>query len=141
MSLKEGYGMKRENNKIIKVSKIALDYVSTLTEGEMDNLINGKNVFTIKEKSMIIPEKLEEERFDWINEIETLKKYNSTNDAVNYLGSLKLTKIKLVSLGQALNIKISKSITKDRMINIIVNKAVGEKLKIEGLRKGIIKNN
>lgn len=133
--------MKKEYNKIIKVSKIALDYVSTLTEGEMDKLIDGKNVFTIKEKSMIISEKLEEERFDWINEIETLKKYNSTNDAVNYLGSLKLTKIKLVSLGQALNIKISKSITKDRMINIIVNKAVGEKLKIEGLRKGIIKNN
>lgn len=141
MSLKEGYGVKKEYNKIIKVSKIALDYVSTLTEGEMDKLIDGKNVFTIKEKSMIISEKLEEERFDWINEIETLKKYNSTNDAVNYLGSLKLTKIKLVSLGQALNIKISKSITKDRMINIIVNKAVGEKLKIEGLRKGIIKNN
>lgn len=133
--------MKKEYNKIIKVSKIALDYVSTLTEGEMDKLIDGKNVFTIKEKSMIISEKLEEERFDWINEIETLKKYNSTNDAVNYLGSLKLTKIKLVSLGQALNIKISKGITKDRMINIIVNKAVGEKLKIEGLRKGIIKNN
>lgn len=133
--------MKKEYNKIIKVSKIALDYVSTLTEGEMDKLIDGKNVFTIKEKSMIISEKLEEERFDWINEIETLKKYNTTNDAVNYLGSLKLTKIKLVSLGQALNIKISKSITKDRMINIIVNKAVGEKLKIEGLRKGIIKNN
>lgn len=141
MSLKEGYGVKKEYNKIIKVSKIALDYVSTLTEGEMDKLIDGKNVFTIKEKSMIISEKLEEERFDWINEIETLKKYNTTNDAVNYLGSLKLTKIKLVSLGQALNIKISKSITKDRMINIIVNKAVGEKLKIEGLRKGIIKNN
>lgn len=133
--------MKKEYNKIIKVSKIALDYVSTLTEGEMDKLIDGKNVFTIKEKSMIISEKLEEERFDWINEIETLKKYNSTNDAVNYLSSLKLTKIKLVSLGQALNIKISKSITKDRMINIIVNKAVGEKLKVEGLRKGIIKNN
>lgn len=133
--------MKKEYNKIIKVSKIALDYVSTLTEGEMDKLIDGKNVFTIKEKSMIISEKLEEERFDWINEIETLKKYNTTNDAVNYLGSLKLTKIKLVSLGQALNIKISKGITKDRMINIIVNKAVGEKLKIEGLRKGIIKNN
>ena len=141
MSLKEGYGVKKEYNKIIKVSKIALDYVSTLTEGEMDKLIDGKNVFTIKEKSMIISEKLEEERFDWINEIETLKKYNTTNDAVNYLGSLKLTKIKLVSLGQALNIKISKGITKDRMINIIVNKAVGEKLKIEGLRKGIIKNN
>lgn len=133
--------MKKEYNKIIKVSKIALDYVSTLTEVEIDKLIDGKNVFTIKEKSMIISEKLEEERFDWINEIETLKKYNTTNDAVNYLGSLKLTKIKLVSLGQALNIKISKSITKDRMINIIVNKAVGEKLKIEGLRKGIIKNN
>ena len=133
--------MKKEYNKIIKVSKIALDYVSTLTEGEMDKLIDGKNVFTIKEKSMIISEKLEEERFDWINEIETLKKYNTTNDAVNYLSSLKLTKIKLVSLGQALNIKISKGITKDRMINIIVNKAVGEKLKIEGLRKGIIKNN
>ena len=45
---------------------------------------------------------------------------------------------KLRNLGQALGISISKSTKKDNIIAMIVEGCIGNRLKIEGIRKGII---
>ena len=59
-------------------------------------------------------------------------------EAKAYITKLKLNKEKLINLGGALGINIARATKKDNIIAMIVEGSVGNRLKIEGIRKGII---
>ena len=67
-----------------------------------------------------------------------IKQSKDREQASDYLRKLKLTNEGLRNLGQDLGISISKSTKKDKIISMIVDFGVGSRLKIEGIRKGII---
>ena len=67
-----------------------------------------------------------------------MKEFNNREEASEYIRKLKLSNEKLRNLGQALGISISKSTRKDNIIAMIVEGCIGNRLKIEGIRKGII---
>ena len=71
-------------------------------------------------------------------EIEKLKEFNNREEAKAYITKLKLNKEKLINLGGALGINIARATKKDNIIAMIVEGSVGNRLKIEGIRKGII---
>ena len=126
------------DSKILKVMNLAIKYIGKLTEEDLDKLINGNITFAVsdKHKNRLVKEITSEN--DWNNEIKKLKEFNTREEASEYIRKLKLSNEKLRNLGQALGISISKSTKKDNIIAIIVEGCVGNKLKIEGIRRGII---
>lgn len=126
------------DSKILKVMNLAIKYIGKLTEEDLDKLINGNITFAVsdKHKNRLVKEITSEN--DWNNEIKKLKEFNNREEASEYIRKLKLSNEKLRNLGQALGISISKSTKKDNIIAMIVEGCVGNKLKIEGIRRGII---
>lgn len=126
------------DSKILKVMNLAIKYIGKLTEEDLDKLINGNITFAVsdKHKNRLVKEITSEN--DWNNEIKKLKEFNNREEASEYIRKLKLSNEKLRNLGQALGISISKSTRKDNIIAMIVEGCVGNKLKIEGIRRGII---
>lgn len=126
------------DSKILKVMNLAIKYIGKLTEEDLDKLINGNITFAVsdKHKNRLVKEITSEN--DWNNEIKKLKEFNNREEASEYIRKLKLNNEKLRNLGQALGISISKSTKKDNIIAMIVEGCVGNKLKIEGIRRGII---
>ena len=126
------------DSKILKVMNLAIKYIGKLTEEDLDKLINGKITFAVsdKHKNRLVKEITSEN--DWNNEIKKLKEFNNREEASEYIRKLKLSNEKLRNLGQALGISISKSTRKDNIIAMIVEGCIGNRLKIEGIRKGII---
>lgn len=126
------------DSKILKVMNLAIKYIGKLTEEDLDKLINGNITFAVsdKHKNRLVKEITSEN--DWNNEIKKLKEFNTREEASEYIRKLKLSNEKLRNLGQALGISISKSTKKDNIIAMIVEGCVGNKLKIEGIRRGII---
>ena len=125
-------------SKILKVMNLAIKYIGKLTEEDLDKLINGNITFAVsdKHKNRLVKEITSEN--DWNNEIKKLKEFNNREEASEYIRKLKLSNEKLRNLGQAVGISISKSTKKDNIIAMIVEGCVGNKLKIEGIRRGII---
>lgn len=126
------------DSKILKVMNLAIKYIGKLTEEDLDKLIKGDSTFAVsdKHKNRLVKEITSEN--DWNNEIKKLKEFNNREEASEYIRKLKLSNEKLRNLGQALGISISKSTRKDNIIAMIVEGCVGNKLKIEGIRRGII---
>ena len=126
------------DSKILKVMNLAIKYIGKLTEEDLDKLINGNITFAVsdKHKNRLVKEITSEN--DWNNEIKKLKEFNTREEASEYIRKLKLSNEKLRNLGQALGISISKSTRKDNIIAMIVEGCIGNRLKIEGIRKGII---
>lgn len=126
------------DSKILKVMNLAIKYIGKLTEEDLDKLINGNITFAVsdKHKNRLVKEITSEN--DWKNEIKKLKEFNNREEASEYIRKLKLSNEKLRNLGQALGISISKSTRKDNIIAMIVEGCIGNRLKIEGIRKGII---
>lgn len=126
------------DSKILKVMNLAIKYIGKLTEEDLDKLINGNITFAVsdKHKNRLVKEITSEN--DWNNEIKKLKEFNNREEASEYIRKLKLSNEKLRNLGQALGISISKSTKKDNIIAMIVEGCIGNRLKIEGIRKGII---
>ena len=126
------------DSKILKVMNLAIKYIGKLTEEDLDKLINGNITFAVsdKHKNRLVKEITSEN--DWNNEIKKLKEFNTREEASEYIRKLKLSNEKLRNLGQALGISISKSTKKDNIIAMIVEGCIGNRLKIEGIRKGII---
>lgn len=126
------------DSKILKVMNLAIKYIGKLTEEDLDKLINGNITFAVsdKHKNRLVKEITSEN--DWNNEIKKLKEFNNREEASEYIRKLKLSNEKLRNLGQALGISISKSTRKDNIIAMIVEGCIGNRLKIEGIRKGII---
>ena len=126
------------DSKILKVMNLAIKYIGKLTEEDLDKLINGNITFAVsdKHKNRLVKEITSEN--DWNNEIKKLKEFNNREEASEYIRKLKLSNEKLRNLGQALGISISKSTRKDNIIAMIVEGCIGNRLKIEGIRRGII---
>ena len=126
------------DSKILKVMNLAIKYIGKLTEEDLDKLINGNITFAVsdKHKNRLVKEITSEN--DWSNEIKKLNEFNTREEASEYIRKLKLSNEKLRNLGQALGISISKSTRKDNIIAMIVEGCIGNRLKIEGIRKGII---
>ena len=126
------------DSKILKVMNLAIKYIGKLTEEDLDKLINGNITFAVsdKHKNRLVKEITSEN--DWNNEIKKLKDFNNREEASEYIRKLKLSNEKLRNLGQALGISISKSTRKDNIIAMIVEGCIGNRLKIEGIRRGII---
>lgn len=126
------------DSKILKVMNLAIKYIGKLTEEDLDKLINGNITFAVsdKHKNRLVKEITSEN--DWNNEIKKLNEFNTREEASEYIRKLKLSNEKLRNLGQALGISISKSTRKDNIIAMIVEGCIGNRLKIEGIRKGII---
>ena len=126
------------DSKILKVMNLAIKYIGKLTEEDLDKLINGNITFAVSDKHKNRLVKEVESQNDWSNEIKKLNEFNNREEASEYIRKLKLSNEKLRNLGQALGISISKSTRKDNIIAMIVEGCIGNRLKIEGIRKGII---
>lgn len=126
------------DSKILKVMNLAIKYIGKLTEEDLDKLIKGDSTFLVTDKHKNRRVKEVESQNDWSNEIKKLNEFNNREEASEYIRKLKLSNEKLRNLGQALGISISKSTKKDNIIAMIVEGCVGNKLKIEGIRRGII---
>ena len=126
------------DSKILKVMNLAIKYIGKLTEEDLDKLINGTSTFLVSDKHRNKAVKEAVTEYDWTIEIEKLKEFNNREEASEYIRKLKLSNEKLRNLGQALGISISKSTKKDNIIAMIVEGCIGNRLKIEGIRKGII---
>ena len=126
------------DSKILKVMNLAIKYIGKLTEEDLDKLINGNITFAVSDKHKNRRVKEVESQNDWSNEIKKLNEFNNREEASEYIRKLKLSNEKLRNLGQALGISISKSTRKDNIIAMIVEGCIGNRLKIEGIRKGII---
>ena len=126
------------DSNVLKAMDLAIKYIGKLTEEDLDKLINGNITFAVsdKHKNRLVKEITSEN--DWNNEIKKLKEFNNREEASEYIRKLKLSNEKLRNLGQALGISISKSTRKDNIIAMIVEGCIGNRLKIEGIRKGII---
>lgn len=157
--------MSSKENNILKAMELAIKFISKLDEGQLEELIKKNLIFTleyknnknnkkkeqkkdvvgINSKSNVQAKKknkkkreLTKEDFD---EIKTeLNKFSNREEAINYIKSIKpnLTKDDLIFIGQQLGITISKNKNKDPIINIIVEETVGNKLKVESIRKAIM---
>ena len=99
-------------------------------------------LFRSTKKSKKKEAKLNEEKINKLKGIaDDIKEFSTREEAVNYINSVKkpkLTKDDLLFIGKQLGIIIPKSRTKDVMINIIVEETVGNKLKVESIRKAIM---
>lgn len=134
------------DSKVLKVMNLAIKYIGKLTEEDLDKLLSGEVSFSIVGKDKSIREKgkknkrIEEvnDSNNWISEIKELKEFSTREEASEYIRRLKLNKEKLINLGQALGISIAKSTKKENIIAMIVEGTVGSRLKVEGIRKGII---
>ena len=126
------------DSKVLKAMDLALKYIGKLTEEDLDKLISGSSTFLVEEKQRNKLVREEIQQFDWTIEISKLKEFNNREEASEYIAKLKLNKDKLINLGQALGINIAKSTKKDKIISMIIEGSVGSRLKIEGIRKGII---
>lgn len=124
-------------DKGIVVMEIALKFIKSLKEEDLDKLINKKSKFVIKDCNKSTS-KLLNDRKDFIDVIEVLKNTSNRNEAKSYLENLKFTNDKLLALGEQIGIKISKSNKKALIIDKIVEFIVGHKLKVEALRNSII---
>ena len=130
------------DSKVLKVMNLAIKYIGELTEEELDNLIEGSIGFSTisKEKRVRKSKTIQEvkDNIDWSIEVGKIKNSKSREEASEYLRKLKLTNEKLRNLGKALGISIAKATKKDKIIAMIIDAGVGSKLKVEGIRKGII---
>lgn len=117
---------------------LAIKYIGKLTEEDLDKLISGSSTFLVEDKNRNKAVKEVMSEYDWTTEIEKLKEFNNREEARTYITKLKLNKEKLINLGGALGISITKSTKKDNIIAMIIEGSVGSRLKIEGIRKGII---
>lgn len=127
------------------VVKLAIEFIEKLTPKDIEDLISKKVKFCIQDERKVKPstKKVESiKKIDNIDNIEdivnTIKQFNNRDEATNYIKGLGFTKYKLILLASELGIKIAKSNKKDKIIYIIVEDIVGNKLKIEGLKMGIL---
>ena len=126
------------DSKVLKAMDLAIKYIGKLTEEDLDKLINGTSTFLVSDKHRNKAVKEAVTEYDWTIEIEKLKEFNNREEAKAYITKLKLNKEKLINLGGALGINIAKATKKDNIIAMIVEGSVGNRHKIEGIRKGII---
>lgn len=134
--------------KCLKVMELAIKFIRKLTDEQLDNLISGDCQFNIENKkkrsaaSKVKNKSVEKTEEDELSHIANkLKESEDREEAAKYIRSLKFTKDKLILLGVKLGINIAKRYNKDKIINVLVEETVGTKLKIEGLRKGIMGRN
>ena len=143
-------------SKVLKVAQLSLKFIETLKEDELDKLINGEMIFDIKGKidedtSIKIKDtstktnkkikkavKLEEQTCDWTSIEKSINNCKSREEASSFISSLGSKKDMIIALGNHLGVKIPKSATKPKAIESIVENIVGKRLKVEGLRKGIL---
>ena len=126
-------------DKSIVAMEIALKFIKSLKEEELDKFINKECKFFLKDCNKT-NDKLVNAREDYGDVIEILKNSSNRKEARCYLENLKFTNDKLLELGKQLGMKISKGNKKAVIIDKIVEFAVGHKLKVEALRNSIIHN-
>lgn len=130
-----------KESKILKVMGLAIKFIGTLNDKQLDELISKEYKFDIKSKKKYgaqdnVLSTDEEKKF--INIANIINKGTDREKVRKYIEDLKFTKEKLIILGGQLGIKIPKSTKKDKIISIIVEDTIGNRLKVEGLRKGIM---
>lgn len=131
--------MSLNSKKTIKVMEKALRLISKLSEEEIDNIVNGNIEFKISKVNKTIKKIASKKAIDdWNKEKEVLNNMNTREVAKKYLLNLKLTNSKLIDLGKALSISIAFKTKKEEMINRIVESTVGNRLKIDALKNGMI---
>lgn len=128
-------------SKVLKVMGLAIKFIGTLDDEELTKLINKEYKFEIKSKikTSINTKNISKSEENKIIDIANIiKKSEDRDQAIKYIKNLKLTNPKLIFLGEKLGIKSPKSAKKDKIISIIVEDTVGNRLKIAGLREGIM---
>ena len=155
--------MSNKEDNIFKAMEKAIKFIRKLDEEQLEGLVKNNLIFDIipkksnKKKEVVSDDlksdtktkksekkeaKLNEEKINKLKGIaDDIKEFSTREEAVNYINSVKkpkLTKDDLLFIGKQLGIIIPKSRTKDVMINIIVEETVGNKLKVESIRKAIM---
>jgi hypothetical protein len=123
----------------LEVMNLAIGTIAELSEDKIKALLRKEAVFAVKyikkEEKKIKSSDIKE--FENMQKyIETLSNFNSREDAIAYLNSLKLNKEKLIILAKTLSVCISKGNRKEEIINKIVEFVVGSKLRVEAIRNG-----
>jgi hypothetical protein len=121
----------------LEVVNLAISRIAELSEQEIEDLLGKKAVLSVKyiktDKKKIKDYDIKE--FEKLQKyIETLSSFNSREDAIVYINSLKLKKENLIDLSKALSVCISKSSRKEEIMNRIVEFVVGSRLKVEAIR-------
>ena len=158
--------MSNKEENILKAMEKAIKFIRKLDEEQLEGLVKDNLIFDIipkksnkkKVKKEVVSDdsksdtktkkskkkeaKFNEEKINKLKEIaDDIKEFSTREEAVNYINSVKkpkLTKDDLLFIGKQLGIIIPKSRTKDVIINIIVEETVGNKLKVESIRKAIM---
>lgn len=131
--------MSLNSKKTIKVMEKALRLISKLSEEEIDNIVNGNIEFKISKVNKTIKKIASKKAIDdWNKEKDVLNNMNTREAAKKYLLNLKLTNSKLIDLGKALSISIASKTKKEEIINRIVESTVGNRLKMDALKNGMI---
>lgn len=128
--------MSNKKDDVLKVVKLVVEFIDKLTEEEINGIIDGKVKFYIEGKQKIASKVKEIENFDEI--VSRINSIENREEATEYIKSLKLTNVCLISLGSKFGITIKKSYKKEKIISTIVESVVGNRLKVEGLRSGIL---
>ncbi len=121
----------------IQLMKIAFDFLDSLSEKEIMDIINKDAKLSIKYKNKSNIIDVDEELLEELTH--NINNFDNRDEAIIYINNLKLTKVVLKELAIKNNVFINSKDTNNIIISKIVEKMIGSKLKFDTLLNSNIK--
>lgn len=123
---------------VLKAMKLITNTLNTLTESELNSLLNGKGKLIYSESNLVEKLLIAEEKPP-LDVVSQLKGAETREEAVKLLSQKSILKNDLISIARTCHVHINKSDKKAILIDKIVEATVGASLRSKAIRETEVK--